>query len=134
MKNLFNIGFIVLLLVVLGCNCQKQLEDLANKSQTPTSSPSSSPGSSPGSSPAASPKSSNGKAELTMDKYNQIKNGMSYKDVVAIIGSEGTETMSSGEGKYKVTSYQWKGGGDFEYIYAVFMGDKLSSKTQANLK
>jgi hypothetical protein len=134
MKNLFNIGFVVLILVVLGCNCQK-LQELANESKTtPSSSPSSSPGITSSPTSSSSP-SSTSKSALTMDKYNQIKNGMSYKEVVAIVGSEGTETMSSGEGKYKVTSYQWKGDDDkYEYIYAVFMGDKLSSKTQANLK
>jgi hypothetical protein len=133
MKNLFNLGLIVLLLVVLGCNCQQKLEELANKNKTPSSSPASSPSTSNSPSSTSSPSSS--KSALTMEKYNQIKNGMSYKDVVAIIGSEGTETMSSGEGKYKVMSYQWKGDDDkYEYIYAVFMGDKLSSKTQANLK
>jgi hypothetical protein len=76
---------------------------------------------------------SNSKPGLSMEKYNRIKNGMSYKQVVEILGGEGTETMSSGEGKYKVTSYKWEGE-DFQFITVVFMGDKLNSKVQANLK
>lgn len=132
MKNLFNLGFVVLLLVVLGCSCQEKLQELANQSKpAPSTSPSTANTSS--SPTSTSSPSSSTKTSLSLDKYNQIKNGMSYKEVVAIIGSEGTETMSSGEGKYKVTSYQWKAE-NYEYIYAVFMGDKLSSKTQANLK
>jgi Beta-lactamase inhibitor (BLIP) len=130
MKNLFNLGFVVLLLVVLGCNCQQKLQEIANQSKTPSSTPSTSSNTSSSPTSSSSPAS---KSSLSLDKYNQIKNGMTYKEVVAIIGSDGTETSSSGEGKYKVTSYQWKGG-DYEYIYGVFMGDKLTSKTQANLK
>ena len=68
-----------------------------------------------------------------MDKYNQIKNGMSYDEVKNIIGSEGTQTMSSGEGKYKVESYKWDGD-DYQFISIVFMGGKVNSKVQANLK
>jgi Beta-lactamase inhibitor (BLIP) len=132
MKNLYNLGLVVLLLVVLGCNCQQKLQEIADKSkETPSSSPNVSNTSS---SPKTTTPTKNGKASLSLDKYNQIKNGMSYKDIVNIIGSEGVETMSSGDGKYKVTSYKWEGEGDFEFIYAVFTGDKMSSKTQANLK
>jgi hypothetical protein len=134
MKNLLNLGFVVLLFVVLGCNCQQKLQEIADKSkETPSSSPNVSNTSSSPKTTDTKP-SKNGKASLSLDKYNQIKNGMSYKDIVEIIGSEGVETMSSGEGKYKVTSYKWEGSGDFEFIYAVFTGDKMSSKTQANLK
>lgn len=68
-----------------------------------------------------------------MEKYNRIKNGMSYKEVVDIIGSEGSETFSSTIGKYKTVSYKWEGP-NFQFIYATFSNDKLNSKTQANLK
>jgi len=73
------------------------------------------------------------KSWLTLDKYKRLRNGMTYAEVVAIIGREGVETMSSGEGKYKVTSYKWEGD-DFQMIYVTLMGDKLTSKTHANLK
>lgn len=130
MKNLFNIGFVVMILVVLGCNCQK-LQELANEGKsTPSSTPvtTSSPASNTGGSTTSSSNSG-----LTLDKYNQIKNGMSYQEVKDIIGREGTETMSSGEGKYKVESYKWEGD-DYQFISVVFTGGKVQSKVQANLK
>ena len=130
MKNLYNIGFVVLLLAVLGCNCQK-LQELANEGKTsPTATPSTTSSPSSTSSPASTDSKKTG---LTMDKYNQIKNGMSYDEVKTIIGSEGTQTMSSGEGKYKVESYKWDGD-DYQFISVVFMGGKVNSKVQANLK
>ena len=127
MKNLFNIGFVVLILVVLGCNCQR-LQEMANqgKSTPTTSSPTSS-------SPSTSPGSSDTGSNLTMEKYNKIQNGMSYQEVKDIIGREGTQTMSSGEGKYKVESYKWEAE-DYKFISVVFMGGKVNSKVQANLK
>ena len=130
MKNLFNIGFVVLILVVLGCNCQK-IQELANEGKsTPSTTPVTTSSPSSNSSPASTDKKVTG---LTLDKYNQIKNGMTYKEVRDIIGSDGTQTMSSGEGKYKVESYKWEGD-NFQYLSIVTMGDKVSSKVQNGLK
>jgi hypothetical protein len=88
-----------------------------------TSSPSSS----------SSPASSDKKANLTLDKFNQIKNGMTYKEVVDIMGSEGTQTLSSGEGKYKVESYKWEGD-NYQFLTITFIGEKVNSKFQNGLK
>lgn len=123
MKNLYNVGFVALIFVVLGCNCQRMQEWADQQKNKPGSTPAAS------SSPATSGSSSG----LTMDKYNQIKNGMSYQEVKDIIGKEGTETMSSGEGKYKVESYKWEGD-QYQFISVVFTGGKVQSKVQANLK
>lgn len=125
MKNLYNFGFVVLLLVILGCKCQ-----LPDQSKTPTtSSPSTS------SSPAAStsPATTDKKDGLTLEKFNRIKNGMSYSEVKDIIGSEGAQIASSGEGKYKVESYKWDGE-NFSYILVTFMGEKMYSKNQNGMK
>jgi hypothetical protein len=130
MKNSFNLGFIVLILAVLGCSCPK-LNELANKDN---SSPSPTPyvTSSPGVTTSPSNKTTSSSA-LTKEKFAQLKNGMTYKQVVEILGSEGEETSSSEIGRYKVASYKWSGP-DYSMIYGVFTNDKLTSKTQANLK
>lgn len=129
MKNLFNIGFVVLIFVVLGCNCQK-IQELANEGKsTPTTS---SPTTTSSPSSTSSPTSTSG-GGLTMEKYNKIQNGMSYQDVKDIIGREGVEQMSSGEGKYKVESYKWEGE-QYQFISVVLTGGKVQSKVQAGLK
>jgi hypothetical protein len=132
MKNLYNIGFVFLLLVVLGCNCQNKLQELAEQGRTPTSSSPSVPNTSTtptnGSSPA---KTSSG--GLSLNKYNQIKKGMTYQEVVSILGSEGTQVTSSGEGEYKVETYKWEDE-EFQFLSVVFMGDKVYSKVESGLK
>ncbi|MGC2237408.1 MAG: hypothetical protein WA584_14695 [Pyrinomonadaceae bacterium] len=127
MKNSLNLVLVILVFIVLGCNCQK-IQDMAkeaeNASKTNTSATSS---------PSNSSTKSDDKSGLTLDKYNQIKNGMSYKEVVDILGKEGVETMDSGSGKYRVQSFKWEGD-DYKFITIVMTGDKVSSKFQANLK
>jgi len=129
-SNALSLVLVIGIMVVVGCSCP-QLNELRqgstdNSNRTTVSG-------TPSSSGSGNTTDSSKSSALTMEKYNQIKNGMTYKQVVEIVGSEGTETMSSGEGKYKVTSYKWEGE-DFQFITTVFMGDKLTSKVQANLK
>lgn len=129
-SNVLSLVLVVGIFIVLGCNCkaiQDEMEKQAKEKDRPatTSSPATSSNTA-----TATKKSASG---LSLDKYNQIKNGMTYKQVVEIIGSEGTETMSSGNGKYKVESYKWDGEG-YEYLSIVLSGGKVTSKTQANLK
>ncbi len=81
-------------------------------------------------------KASDGKtanADLTMAKYNQLENGMTYEEAVKIIGSEGSQTSSSSIGSYKSTSYKWEGE-KYARIYLIFKDDKITSKSQSNLK
>ncbi len=73
------------------------------------------------------------KADLTLAKYNQVQNGMTYDEVVKIVGSEGTQTSSSNSGQNKMASYKWEGE-KFARIFATFRNEKLSSKSQSNLK
>jgi hypothetical protein len=137
MKNSINLVLVILLFVVLGCTCpnmQELSKKIDNAAATPvpvsTTPANNSTSSTPG---KGNSNSSSTTSALTMDKYNQIKEGMSYTEVVALLGSEGTETLSSGSGKYKVTSYKWEGD-NFEFITVIFMGDKMTQKVQANLK
>lgn len=127
-SNALSLVLIIGIFVAVGCSCPK-LDELKSGSSNSSGTPSSTPvsNSNTGSTTSGS------KSALTLDKYNQIKNGMTYKQVVEIMGSEGTETMSSGEGKYKVTGYKWEGE-NFQFINVYFLGDKLTSKVQNNVK
>lgn len=126
MKNKFNLGFVALLLVVLGCSCPK-LDELKKSDNTTT------PSSSPNAPTTTTTPVTKADSGLSMDKYNQLKNGMSYKEAVAIMGSEGEEMSSSEIGKYKTVSYKWSGD-NFQFIFAVFQNDKMLSKSQTGLK
>ena len=139
MKNFFNLGFVVLLLVVLGCSCPN-LKDL-NLDERGASTPSSSNSTPSNSSPFETnsntantkPAGSSSSAVLTMEKYNRLKNGMSYTEAVEILGSEGEELSSSEVGKFKNVTYKWAGE-NYSFVIATFQNDKLLFKSQANVK
>ena len=58
---------------------------------------------------------------------------MSLKEVNDILGKEGEETSSSKVGSTKISTYKWEGK-DYAYIFCNFTNDKLTFKSQANLK
>ena len=133
MKNSLNIVIVVFIFIVLGCSCPSKLTELQKSIEDSSKKSSNSDSVANTAAKPAKEDSDAGSSNLTMAKYSEIKNGMSYKQVKEIIGSEGTETTSSGEGKYKVMSFQWKDEG-FAFLSIVLVGDKVTSKTQANLK
>lgn len=130
MKNSLNFGLVVLLLVVLGCSCPflKNLK-LDEKEDAPK------PAATPFVANTATPKvkSSDKTASLTLDDYNQLKNGMSKSEVEQILGGEGEQVSSSEIGKYKIETYKWQGE-NFSFVIITFRNDKVFSKSQANLK
>lgn len=72
-------------------------------------------------------------ADISKDKFDKVKIGMSYDEVVKIIGSEGNETSSTRIGKTELKSYKWSGEGN-SAIYGTFRNGELSSKRQFGLK
>lgn len=74
---------------------------------------------------------------ITMDEFNQIQAGMSYQDVVNIIGSTG-ELLSSvdiGDAQYKTEMYSWEGKGSVgANANVMFQGGIVSSKAQFGLE
>jgi len=70
---------------------------------------------------------------VTLENFGRIKDGMSYSDVVKILGKEGTEISSSNIAGYKTVMYQWEGQG-FGNMNAMFQNGKLVSKAQFGLK
>lgn len=81
-----------------------------------------------------------GKQNVSFDSYNKIQNGMSYKNVVAIIGAEGEEmSRSKMDGvpgvmaSIETTMYQWVNDNGSN-MNAMFQNDKLMQKAQFGLK
>jgi hypothetical protein len=58
---------------------------------------------------------------------------MTYVDAAKVIGTEGMQTSNSQSGTLKMVSYKWEGD-KYARIYATFKDDKLSTKSQSNLK
>lgn len=80
-----------------------------------------------------------GKQIITFDKYQKIQNGMSYKQVVEIIGAEGEEIsrnkidgVSGVMGAVETVMYQWVNGNGSN-MNAIFQNDKLNQKAQFGL-
>jgi uncharacterized protein YceK len=78
---------------------------------------------------------------LTLEKYNKIENGMTYEEVVKIIGFEGTPEAEAGERgtQYHTISYRYMGsdqvdGSTGANASFMFQGGKLSMKAQLGLK
>lgn len=69
---------------------------------------------------------------LTLEKYNQLKDGMKYDEVVAILGEGDEQSVTEILGS-KTTSYQWKGE-NYSSVTASFSNGKLNSKSQYGLK
>jgi hypothetical protein len=66
--------------------------------------------------------------QITKAKYDQIQTGMTYDQVVAIIGSQGIVQFQSGT----FSSYQWKAG-DSASASISFQNAAVSSKSQFGL-
>lgn len=70
----------------------------------------------------------------TMEKFNQIQNGMTYAQVQQIMGSAG-EVMSDSEiAGYKTTIYVWKAKDGISNMNVTIQNDAVQSKAQVGLK
>lgn len=77
---------------------------------------------------------------LTLEKFNQLENGMTYEEAIEIIGFEGTLSVESGEKgtdlytvMYMYSEDQVKGslGANANFM---FQGNILKTKAQISLK
>lgn len=72
---------------------------------------------------------------ITMEKFNQLEDGISYEDAVKILGKEGQETSRSTVMGHSAVMYTWTnpgiGGGNMN---AMFQNDSLMSKAQFGLE
>ncbi len=69
--------------------------------------------------------------KITIDKFNQIQTGMTYEEVVAIIGEEGTVSSESSFGDSSMKIYSWSNG--IANATISFTNGKVSAKSQFGL-
>jgi hypothetical protein len=100
------------------------LSGLSSNTSRPSSSSSSSPSSSSSSTPSA---------KITLSQYNQVKDGMSYSQVAAILGAQGKPVSDSKFGSVKTEAYSWDGG-NFASVSIIFQNNKVVSKSQFGLE
>lgn len=75
------------------------------------------------------------KPTITLAEFQQVKNGMTYEEVVKIIGGQGTLQSEAGDGKYKIEMYSWDGEGGFgANANVTFQGGKVTAKAQIGLQ
>lgn len=128
MKNSLNFVLIALLLVVLGCSCSR-LAELGKKKNEPSSTPASTPYSTSTPTPTTSKSPSSNAAGLTREKADQIKNGMSRKDVENVLG-EGEEVSTTEGGGMKFLVMKWTDS-KFNYVIVSFKNDKAYNITKS---
>jgi Domain of Unknown Function with PDB structure (DUF3862) len=79
-------------------------------------------------------KASSPTAAVTMASYSRLKTGMTYAQVVQILGKDGEELSSSEVGGIKTIMYKWDGDGFGANMNSMFQNNKLMSKSQFGLK
>lgn len=74
---------------------------------------------------------------ISMAEFEKVQSGMTYEEVVKIIGGEGeiqSETGAKGD-EYYTVGYKWDGEKGFgSNAIMMFQGNKLDTKAQAGLK
>lgn len=71
---------------------------------------------------------------MTMEKFNKIKTGMTYKEVVKIAGEEGTLSTESSYGSQSMKIYYWYASNGISNATVSFTNGKVSGKSQIGLK
>lgn len=67
-------------------------------------------------------------------QYQKVETGMSYAKVVAILGCDGDEMSSAGNGFSKVVSYMWSGnGGTLSSLIVLINQGKVMTKSKSGL-
>lgn len=75
------------------------------------------------------------KEKLNLEKFNKIETGMTYEEVVEIIGEEGTVLSESEIANIKTIIYSWYGEGSIgANANVTFQNGKAISKAQFGLK
>lgn len=72
---------------------------------------------------------------VNLANFNRIQNGMTYEEVVAILGEEGTVMSETDIAGFKTVMYQWFGTGSLgANMNAMFQNGAMIQKAQFGLK
>lgn len=71
--------------------------------------------------------------KMTLEKFNKIQTGMTYKQVVEIIGSDGTLSTESSYGNQSMQIYYWYASNGISNATISFTNGKVSAKSQIGL-
>lgn len=72
-------------------------------------------------------------AKVTLEKFNKIETGMTYQQVVDIIGEEGTISTESSYGSQNMKVYYWYAANNIANATVSFMNGKVTAKSQVGL-
>lgn len=78
--------------------------------------------------------SSGDDVEITLEQYNSIETGMSYDEVVSLLGGEGSLLSDSEISGYTAQVYQWNGTSLGANATVTFSDGKVMSKSQFGLE
>ena len=141
-QRLFTVAFVCLLLaLILGCTRPKE-NSHSGQTTSPATSPtnpatnSSSPARSATNNSPANANTSASTVGVTMANFNRLQNGMTYAQVVQILGKEGEQQSVMESGGVKIVMYKWDADrdGSGATMSAFFKNGKLDSKLQFALK
>lgn len=72
---------------------------------------------------------------ITLEEYNKIESGMTYEQVVEIVGSDGTVSSQVESNGYKIVIISWYGNGVAgSNANVTFTNNAVSGKAQVGLK
>lgn len=71
---------------------------------------------------------------VTLSQFTEIKDGMTYAEVSALLGSPGVEQSSNNIAGMKTIMYAWDGKSGLGNMNAMFQNDKLIQKSQFGLE
>lgn len=72
--------------------------------------------------------------EVSLDQFNQLQEGMTYQEVIAILGSPGELQSSQEMAGYKTVMYMWKGNSLMGNMNAIFQNEKMIQRSQFALQ
>ena len=108
-------------------------ESTKSPSVTPTTAPAPTTPPAPTAPPVNRTQSSNSPG-VSLANFNRLQTGMTYQEVVSILGSRGELISSSELAGTKTEMYQWEGTSLGANMNAMFQDGKLISKAQFGLK